>query len=87
MNALLLAIGDGANDVSMIQAAHVGVGISGVEVRYSPTSVCYIRSYNLVGSASCTIRGCGHLAIPIPQEVAARPWRLELPAIVQAYPL
>ncbi|KAG8221375.1 Ca-transporting ATPase [Butyriboletus roseoflavus] len=30
-NAILLAIGDGANDVSMIQAAHVGVGISGVE--------------------------------------------------------
>lgn len=29
--SLLLAIGDGANDVSMIQAAHVGVGISGVE--------------------------------------------------------
>lgn len=26
-----LAIGDGANDVSMIQAAHVGVGISGQE--------------------------------------------------------
>lgn len=31
VNALTLAIGDGANDVSMIQAAHVGVGISGVE--------------------------------------------------------
>ena len=31
--AILLAIGDGANDVSMIQAAHVGVGISGVKVR------------------------------------------------------
>lgn len=30
-DAPLLAIGDGANDVSMIQAAHVGVGISGVE--------------------------------------------------------
>lgn len=30
--AILLAIGDGANDVGMIQAAHVGVGISGVEV-------------------------------------------------------
>lgn len=29
--ALLLAIGDGANDVSMIQAAHVGVGITGME--------------------------------------------------------
>jgi phospholipid-transporting ATPase len=30
-HAILLAIGDGANDVSMIQAAHVGIGISGVE--------------------------------------------------------
>jgi phospholipid-transporting ATPase len=29
--SILLAIGDGANDVSMIQAAHVGVGISGLE--------------------------------------------------------
>ncbi|KAF9167790.1 hypothetical protein DFQ26_003185 [Actinomortierella ambigua] len=29
--AILLAIGDGANDVSMIQAAHVGIGISGLE--------------------------------------------------------
>jgi phospholipid-transporting ATPase len=31
LNAITLAIGDGANDVSMIQAAHVGVGISGEE--------------------------------------------------------
>lgn len=30
-NAVTLAIGDGANDVAMIQKAHVGVGISGVE--------------------------------------------------------
>ncbi|XP_055894681.1 probable phospholipid-transporting ATPase IA isoform X6 [Biomphalaria glabrata] len=30
-NAITLAIGDGANDVGMIQAAHVGVGISGEE--------------------------------------------------------
>lgn len=29
--SLLLAVGDGANDVSMIQAAHVGVGINGLE--------------------------------------------------------
>eukprot|EP00965_Chrysotila_dentata_P083090 2740994-Pleurochrysis_carterae.AAC.1 len=29
--ALTLAIGDGGNDVSMIQEAHVGVGISGNE--------------------------------------------------------
>jgi len=26
-----LAIGDGANDVNMINAAHIGVGISGLE--------------------------------------------------------
>jgi phospholipid-transporting ATPase len=31
IGALTLAIGDGANDVGMIQAAHVGVGISGHE--------------------------------------------------------
>ena len=31
--AITLAIGDGANDVSMIKAAHVGVGISGLEGR------------------------------------------------------
>ncbi|KAK3058945.1 aminophospholipid translocase [Extremus antarcticus] len=31
LKAILLAIGDGANDVSMIQAAHIGIGISGVE--------------------------------------------------------
>ena len=31
LKAILLAIGDGANDVSMIQAAHIGVGISGME--------------------------------------------------------
>ncbi|GAB0091473.1 Phospholipid-transporting ATPase [Sergentomyia squamirostris] len=30
-NNVTLAIGDGANDVAMIQKAHVGVGISGVE--------------------------------------------------------
>jgi P-type E1-E2 ATPase len=29
--ATTLAIGDGANDVNMITAAHLGVGISGLE--------------------------------------------------------
>ena len=44
-NAILLAIGDGANDVSMIQAAHVGVGISGVEVRVgSRMCVCVFET-------------------------------------------
>ena len=31
LKAITLAIGDGANDVGMIQAAHIGVGISGEE--------------------------------------------------------
>lgn len=31
--SITLAIGDGANDVSMIKAAHIGVGISGREGR------------------------------------------------------
>lgn len=30
-NSITLAIGDGANDVAMIRAANVGVGISGRE--------------------------------------------------------
>jgi len=30
-DAVTLAIGDGANDVTMITEAHVGVGISGME--------------------------------------------------------
>lgn len=29
--AITLAIGDGANDVNMITAAHVGIGLRGVE--------------------------------------------------------
>ena len=42
-----LAIGDGANDVSMIQAAHLGIGISGQEgmqaVRSSDYSIAQFR--------------------------------------------
>ncbi|EEB06884.2 P-type ATPase [Schizosaccharomyces japonicus yFS275] len=44
---ILLAIGDGANDVSMIQAAHIGVGISGMEglqaVRSSDFAIAQFR--------------------------------------------
>jgi phospholipid-transporting ATPase len=42
--SILLAIGDGANDVSMIQAAHVGIGISGVEVTLM---ICPLRASEL----------------------------------------
>jgi phospholipid-transporting ATPase len=38
---LTLAIGDGANDVSMIQEAHVGVGISGNEGMQAVRSADY----------------------------------------------
>jgi len=51
--AILLAIGDGANDVSMIQAAHVGVGISGVEVRVEAIGVG-LTVNGVTGSPSCT---------------------------------
>lgn len=47
LKTITLAIGDGANDVSMIQAAHVGVGISGEEglqaARASDYSIAQFR--------------------------------------------
>lgn len=47
---ITLAIGDGANDVSMIQAAHVGVGISGVEGRQAVNSSDYaFAQYRFLG--------------------------------------
>jgi P-type E1-E2 ATPase len=36
-----LAIGDGANDVSMITAAHVGIGIQGLEGKQASRSADY----------------------------------------------
>lgn len=45
-----LAIGDGANDVSMIQAAHVGIGISGQEgLQVTPGAIkdhCCLQTRN-----------------------------------------
>ncbi|CAF1398670.1 unnamed protein product [Adineta steineri] len=52
---ITLAIGDGANDVSMIQKAHIGVGISGQEGRqavlasdFSFGQFCYLERLLLV---------------------------------------
>lgn len=39
-----LAVGDGANDVGMLQEADIGVGISGVEGRQ--VSLLYMNSLN-----------------------------------------
>lgn len=41
MNTITLAIGDGANDVPMIQSAHVGIGISGEEGQQAANSSDY----------------------------------------------
>ncbi|KAG2220443.1 hypothetical protein INT45_004185 [Circinella minor] len=55
LKVMTLAIGDGANDVSMIQEANVGVGISGVEGRqavmasdYAIAQFRYLRKLLLV---------------------------------------
>lgn len=41
LKGITLAIGDGANDVSMIQAAHVGVGVAGEEGMQAVNSADY----------------------------------------------
>jgi P-type E1-E2 ATPase len=41
-NVITLAIGDGANDVSMIQTAHVGVGIKGLEGTQAALAADYV---------------------------------------------
>ena len=50
LNASVLAIGDGANDVSMIQEAKVGVGILGKEGAHAAMSSDYVihRFYHLI---------------------------------------
>jgi phospholipid-translocating ATPase len=41
LDVMTLSIGDGANDVAMIQEAHVGVGIAGEEGRQAVMSADY----------------------------------------------
>lgn len=59
-NARTLSIGDGANDVNMINAAHVGIGISGLEgqqaVRASDYSIAqfsYLKRLILAHGREC----------------------------------
>jgi P-type E1-E2 ATPase len=51
LGVMCLAIGDGANDVSMIQAADIGVGISGEEglqaVNSSDYAIAQVRLHSL----------------------------------------
>jgi P-type E1-E2 ATPase len=53
--AVTLAIGDGANDVSMIQAAHIGVGISGREGR----AAVQVRCCSAICSFLCCLQFSG----------------------------
>lgn len=82
--SILLAIGDGANDVSMIQAAHVGVGISGVEVSRTRLVSKLITDVRL-GFASGSVCGRGDFPIPLLEKAAARTWLLELSTVVETY--
>uniref|UniRef100_A0A7N8X0F4 Phospholipid-transporting ATPase n=1 Tax=Mastacembelus armatus TaxID=205130 RepID=A0A7N8X0F4_9TELE len=63
-----LAIGDGANDVSMIKAAHIGVGISGQEGMqavlssdYSFAQFCFLQRLLLVHGRWSYLRMCKFL--------------------------
>lgn len=51
VKVITLAIGDGANDVGMIQTAHVGVGISGNEglqaANSSDYSIAQVRNHQI----------------------------------------
>ena len=77
LGAMTLAIGDGANDVSMIQAADVGVGISGEEglqaVNSSDYAIAQVR-----GMMECMMSrfAHSHVAVPFPETVIACAWAL-----------
>ncbi|XP_018570788.1 phospholipid-transporting ATPase ID isoform X3 [Anoplophora glabripennis] len=67
-NAVTLAVGDGANDVSMIKAAHIGVGISGQEGMqavlasdYSIAQFCFLERLLLVHGRWSYYRMCSFL--------------------------
>lgn len=68
VKVITLAIGDGANDVGMIQTAHVGVGISGNEglqaansSDYSIAQVSMMTRENSQTNSSRCLLGCRHI--------------------------
>ena len=81
---ITLAIGDGANDVGMIQAAHVGVGISGREGRQAVNSadfaiaqVCVrgARPRALARARACRVEESHHPDdpdCPLPSQLGGR---------------
>lgn len=77
LGVMTLAIGDGANDVSMIQAADVGVGISGEEGLQAVNSSDYAIAQVRLKSAEF-LRVTHHGAVPILKTFVARPWPVVL---------
>ena len=75
-NSITLAIGDGANDIAMIQEAHVGIGITGKEglqaARSSDYSIAQFRFLNkllLVHGRWNYIRTCKYILGTLWKEV------------------
>lgn len=86
-----LAIGDGANDVAMIQKAHVGVGISGVEglqaACASDYSIAQVKR-NASRAPRQLYNTDGFLfAVQVSVEIVVRARRLELQSDVQIDPV
>ena len=84
LGKVCLSIGDGANDVPMIQAAHIGVGISGFEglqaVMASDFAIAqfqYLKRLLLVrrfcpcSSVFCLFSGAGARQMELPPRVKA----------------
>ncbi|KAI4565237.1 hypothetical protein MJT46_009580 [Ovis ammon polii x Ovis aries] len=55
VKAITLAIGDGANDVGMIQTAHVGVGISGNEGMQATNNSDYAIAQDGCACSTCSL--------------------------------
>uniref|UniRef100_A0A3B3ST18 Phospholipid-transporting ATPase n=1 Tax=Paramormyrops kingsleyae TaxID=1676925 RepID=A0A3B3ST18_9TELE len=62
VNAITMAIGDGANDVGMIQTAHVGVGISGNEGMQATNS----SDYSIAQVRAIPPQSCVHASAKVP---------------------
>ena len=87
--AVTLSIGDGANDVSMIKTAHIGVGISGQEgmqvriLQIHPTKTLFKMKCNPGGVGG----GLQHRPVPLLGATAPGPRTLVLPSHGQVPPL
>ena len=64
-SAITLAIGDGANDVSMIRAAHVGIGVAGDKTMTSTVNYFTLTPPVLPPPALQVKRACKRYARPI----------------------